>query len=60
MLQVTRVCVDYCHNCQLWLCASCKRSHSKVPDTKWHNVCSMEDMHAQSMGKLQQVGGGSK
>ncbi|KAL8561497.1 hypothetical protein ACOMHN_011179 [Nucella lapillus] len=54
LCEESRPCTDYCSNCRLWLCGSCKRSHGKVPATKDHGILSIQDLHASSVQKIQQ------
>ncbi|XP_076468365.1 uncharacterized protein LOC143299117 [Babylonia areolata] len=54
LCEETRQCEDFCLDCQVWLCASCKRSHGKVPATKDHSIRSIQDLHASSVEKIHQ------
>ncbi|PVD30720.1 hypothetical protein C0Q70_09995 [Pomacea canaliculata] len=50
-----RECNSYCDECQMWLCGTCVRSHTKLPSTKSHHLLSLNEIKDHSLDRLQQV-----
>ncbi|KAK7483901.1 hypothetical protein BaRGS_00024785 [Batillaria attramentaria] len=42
-------CEAFCRQCEMWLCASCTRSHGKLPATRDHAVMSLMDINTEGM-----------